>query len=80
MRRLMAVGAVFGFLIACGEGQPCDEYVDYMCDCHGDEVDCTELSTSLVGGSQDVQDQCSIDLAEQESADEEAGDECITGV
>ena len=48
MRRTILVGgsALFFLLtgVAC-EIEPCDDYVDYMCQCHDDEpdFDCAEL-------------------------------------
>jgi len=51
---------------------PCDQYVQYMCDCHP-EADCAELRSIYADAGADVQEQCAIALDEQESAD---GGEC----
>ncbi|MBW1880263.1 MAG: hypothetical protein JRJ84_18025 [Deltaproteobacteria bacterium] len=71
---LLVVGAT------CDE-QPCDQYVDYMCECHENDpgFDCEELSLVLSDADVDLQDQCEIDLAEQEADDADAGLECEVG-
>ena len=80
MRRLvfLMVGLV-GFLAAC-EDQPCDRYINYMCTCHenDDGFDCEELGQALGDASPELQDQCSIDLANQQDADDEAELTCST--
>ncbi len=58
---------LLAFLAGCGV-TPCDQYVQYMCDCHP-EVDCEELRATYFGASSDVQDQCAIAHDEQEAAD-----------
>jgi len=71
---LVAIGT------ACEEdgGQPCDRYVDYMCDCHGADpgFDCEELSNVFDDADPTIQDQCSIDLGDQQDEDDETGHEC----
>ncbi|MCB9673725.1 MAG: hypothetical protein H6737_01335 [Alphaproteobacteria bacterium] len=68
-----------GLLVGC-EVQPCDRYVDYMCACHDGEpgVDCQELIDIYTNASADIQDQCSIDLADQEAEDQANGVACDT--
>lgn len=63
---------------ACAPVAPCDEYVDYMCACHGDDtgVDCDELTATYADADPAVQDECAVLLDEQEAADQEAGLEC----
>lgn len=77
--RIAAVAGVLGILLACEPVQPCDEYVDYMCDCHANDtgVDCSTLKATYEDADQNVQDECSVLLDEQESADQRAG-ECAT--
>ncbi|MEZ4319347.1 MAG: hypothetical protein R3F61_17670 [Myxococcota bacterium] len=67
-----------GLLVGCEE-TPCDRYVDYMCACHDGEpgVDCNDLIDVYAGAGPDVQDQCAIDLSDQEQADEAAGLTCL---
>ncbi len=60
-------------------GDPCDRYVAYMCDCHGDTTDCAQLEATYEGADQDLQDECLIALEDQEDADETSGHECTAG-
>ena len=79
MRRLvLLVVAWFAMAADCEFAEPCDEYVDYMCTCHADDpnVDCQELQTVFADADPTLQDQCQIDLAEQEQQDFDNGDEC----
>lgn len=64
---------------ACGPVNPCDEYVDYMCSCHGEEIDCNDLSLTYDGAAPDVQDECAVLLDDVEQTDQDAGAECVTG-
>lgn len=77
LRRWAVWGAFLG-LWGCEPLSPCDEYVDYMCDCHADDtgVDCDALSATYASADPDVQDECAVLLDEQETADQEAGLEC----
>lgn len=72
---IVAVGVLS--LVACVD-EPCVGYVDYMCACHeGDEgFSCDELRQTLAGASPAVQDQCAIDLAEQQEQDAQEEIEC----
>lgn len=67
-------------LSACEVEEPCLDYVDYMCDCHDGEegFDCTELTAIYADAGQDVQDQCAVDLSDQQATDETDGHECTT--
>ena len=67
---LLLVGAT------CELEDPCLEYVDYMCACHVSEADCEELETTYQDADPDLQDQCAIDLADQQAEDDENGVEC----
>ena len=70
-------------LIACGPASTgaknsCDDYVDYMCDCHGDDpdVDCEEFATVYGDADAEQQVACEDALSEQEDADAAEGLEC----
>lgn len=81
MRRLFIVAAaLFTMGSACQE-EPCQDYVDYICDCHDGEegFDCEELRTTLADADQDVQDQCALDLSDQQQEDEANGVDCDAG-
>jgi hypothetical protein len=62
--------------MGCEPLTPCDDYVDYMCACHADEVDCDELTLTYVGADPDVQDECAVLLDEQQAADDRDGLDC----
>lgn len=64
-------------LAACEDtGGPCEEYVDYMCDCHLDASECAELETVYEEPDADLQDECAISLDDQQEEDEETGGGC----
>jgi len=81
MWRIPTVALMLLFVAATCEELPCDQYVDYMCACHEDDpgFDCEELSLALSDADPELQDQCEIDLAEQEADDADAGLECEVG-
>jgi hypothetical protein len=62
----------------CEIPQPCDDYVDYMCTCHADDADfdCEELQSVFADADPALQDQCSIDLADQQDQDDADGLDC----
>ncbi len=70
MVRIALVAGLIGCLIACGD-ESCDEYVDYMCECHADdpEFDCEEIRRTYSSDDPDTLDQCQIDLADQRDED-----------
>lgn len=61
---------------ACEPVQPCDDYVDYMCSCHGETADCDELSLTYAGADPDVQNECAVLLDQQQEEDDAAGVTC----
>jgi hypothetical protein len=81
MWRIPVVALMLLFVAATCEELPCDDYVDYMCACHDADpgFDCEELELALEDADPDLQDQCEIDLAEQEADDADAGLECEVG-
>ena len=81
MKKIVAVS--FGFLalgVACIPADPCGDYVDYMCECHADDdgFDCEELRDTYAAADADLQDQCTIDLGDQEAEDDATGACAIT--
>lgn len=78
MRSLLLLSAITlgtAALVGCDAPEPCDRYIDYMCACHSEEA-CDDASNTLAGADPDVQDQCAIDLEEQQQADDDAGLTC----
>jgi hypothetical protein len=71
MIRILAVAGVLLSAVACEDTTPCDDYATYMCDCHAndDGFDCQALRNALTGADQSQQDQCVIDLEDQQDAD-----------
>lgn len=80
IRSLAALAPIL-LLVACGDetDQPCDDYVAYMCDCHGDTEDCDQLSATYDGADQDLQDECAIALDDQQADDDSSGHACTDG-
>lgn len=75
MRTLLPL---LGLLLAACEPNPCDFYVDYMCDCHDGEdgVDCATLERTYENASSALQDECAIALEDQEDEDIANDHEC----
>lgn len=78
MKRLALVAVTLIACLGCEEEDPCDRYADYICDCHANEdgFDCEALRELAEAPSQDVVDQCAIDLDDQKQADDEDGLTC----
>lgn len=78
MRKLAIVPVLLGLSLACEETNLCDDYADYMCACHADDegFDCAELRATLAGADPATQDQCLIDLEDQQAEDEADGLDC----
>ena len=58
---------LMSLVVACG-GNPCDEYVDLLCDC-GDADDCDGFKLAHENADADLQDECSakLDQAEEDA-------------
>lgn len=77
-RLLIVVAAIAGLFVGCFEENPCDRYVDYMCDCHADDpdYDCAELTRIYASADTTVQDQCAVELTNQQDQDDDDGLVC----
>jgi hypothetical protein len=79
----MLVGAfglmLAGLSLACSGDSACDQYVDYICDCHADDpaYDCDALRTSYEAADDSLQDECSLALDSLETQDEQDGTGCV---
>ncbi len=75
---LVLVGALAA--TAC-VSDPCQDYVDYICQCHADDpaYDCETLRTTYENADAELQDECSLALSEQQAQDEADGIVCATG-
>lgn len=76
MRRLAVVWLLA--VVACEDEEPCDRYVDYMCECHADDpgFDCDELVNAYVGADGSIQDECALELSDQRDLDDQEGLDC----
>ena len=79
--RSLPAAALLLLAAAC-EPNPCDDYVDYMCDCHDGEagVDCETLENTYANADVDLQDECAIALEDQQDEDAANGVECDSAV
>lgn len=59
---------LMSLVAACG-GNPCDEYVDLLCDCAETEDDCDDIKLAHENADADLQDECSagLDQAEEDA-------------
>ena len=71
------------FAFACTfTSEPCDDYVDYMCDCHPEDpddpdgVDCEELGTELSDTDPELEEHCISSYDAQRDKDKDNGWEC----
>jgi hypothetical protein len=74
--RLFFAASLLAAGVGCELSEPCDRYVDYMCDCHVTASECSQLRAELVGADPALQDQCAIDLSNQEAQDDDDGVVC----
>jgi hypothetical protein len=76
-----AVCAWFGLALGCEGADPCQDYVDYLCDCHAGEpgYDCETLQQTYSAPDAALQDQCALDLEAQQAQDAEDGLACADG-
>ncbi len=64
----------------CTLEEPCQDYVDYMCQCHAEEGDtggtCDALTATYTGADAELQDECVLALEAQQQLDAESGEGC----
>lgn len=78
MRRfLIASISLLATGVACVPTSACDDYVDYMCDCHPEE-DCAELRTIHQDAIGEELTDCTVALDEQKEEDVTSANECAT--
>ena len=63
------------------EKDHCEEYVEYMCDCHADDpdYDCANLQSIYAETDLEQQNECAITLDEQLQEDLDEGKDCEVG-
>lgn len=79
---LLATSALTLMGVGCEPADPCDNYVDYICDCHADDdrpgYDCETLSVTYQSADPELQDECQVALNEQRQEDSSEGYDCAT--
>ena len=62
-------------------GDPCNDYVDYYCDCHADDpaYDCETIRLAHENHGVEQYEDCQLALDELKVADAAVGFECATG-
>ena len=58
----------------CDGEDPCQDYVDYVCDCEADS--CSEVRNTYEGADAKLQDECENALQDLQQADKSADEEC----
>ena len=71
---LMAAGAALFLTPGCSDADPCQDYIDYVCDCDSDA--CESAKNSYSDADSKLQDECENALQEYQDADDAAGSEC----
>ena len=80
---MQRVALLLPFAVACiVSSEPCDDSVDYMCDCHPEDpkdpdgISCEDLATEFEETDPSLEEHCISALDEQRDKDEENGWEC----
>ncbi len=58
----------------CDSSDPCQDYVDYVCDCGSDT--CDDVRNTYEGADAKLQDECENELQDLQQADKAADEEC----
>ena len=72
MRNLVLLSSLALTMAACA-GNPCDEYVDHLCDCSS-ESDCDEYKNTFEDADADQQEECDAKLDEAKDAAADCSD------
>ena len=70
----LAAGLALLAAPGCDGEDPCQDYVDYVCDC-GD-ASCDEVRNTYEGADAKLQDECENELQDLQQADKAADEEC----
>ena len=75
---LGAIAAGLALMLApgCSNEDPCQDYINYVCDCGGD--DCESAKNTYADADSKLQDQCENTLQDLQDADDAAGEECAS--
>ena len=73
-------GGVVVFLVGCGDlvSNPCQDYVDYVCECHENtpKLDCETIRAAHSNAGPDQYLDCEVEHQALEQADAELGTGC----
>jgi hypothetical protein len=72
----LAAGAALMFTPGCSNEDPCQDYIDYVCDC-GDPT-CDSVTNTYSDADSKLQDECENALQDLQDADDAAGSECAS--
>lgn len=73
---VLAAGAAFSFSAGCDSADPCQDYIDYVCDCGSAE--CDGAKNAYSDADSKLQDECENILQDYQDADDAAGEECAS--
>ena len=54
----------------------CEDYADYICECHADEYDCNEVRLEVSDPDADQLADCQVELDDLQADDADAGLDC----
>ena len=84
MNRIFFTGAaiLFGASCAFTIDDPCQEYVDYVCDCHGEDpaFSCSSISLTYSDAGEEYATECASAHDELLTQDDLSGFECMSEV
>ena len=73
---ILSAGAAISFAAGCSDEDPCQDYINYVCDCGSAE--CDSAKNAYSDASAKLQDECENILQDYQDADEAAGQECAS--
>ncbi len=75
-RFLTALGALAGLTACLVTDAACEDYADYICECHADEYDCNEVRLEVSDPDADQLADCQVELDDLQADDADAGLDC----
>ena len=75
-RVLLGVGALTRMTSCVVTDGACEDYADYICECHADEYDCNEVRLEVSNPDADQLADCQIELDDLQAEDADAGLDC----
>lgn len=72
----LAAGVALFLAPGCSDADPCQDYIDYVCDCGAAE--CDSAKNAYSDADSKLQDECENILQDYQDADDAAGEECAS--